>query len=352
VKKSALVVCAAALVASSSPARAHVGAAVAVAKFMTPADPGITHAEPNDTIAPMPFTWTTADASYLVTWNDGDADPTGRFTFYYMDHQPTFQVSADEIEAIATKIDEPSNVSGGFFASCYCEGDQGVTCPNVVRDPGGNCANQITWNTSGLAPGTYWVVAVNNDPPFHVYYATNAPIRVAHGGPALPAAVIVRPDGYGAWDTSYHLQWLADGKPPLTFDLAYGLEDTGTALMPQTQLAAGMTIAPNSDGTYSYDWDVSHLDNNKAYWLRLTVTDGDGKTAFTDSHYGVTVFHAGTTPPADLAMAPMKKSGCEIGSDGGAPARGMLALVLVLGALGTAFYVARRVARRGARRNG
>jgi hypothetical protein len=87
--------------------------------------------------------------------------------------------------------------------------------------------------------------------------------------------------------------------------------------------------------------------------LRLTVTDGDGKTAFTDSHYGVTVFHAGTTPPADMAIAPMKKSGCEIGSDGGAPPRGMLALVLVLAALGTAFYVARRVARRGgARRDG
>jgi hypothetical protein len=226
-----------------------------------------------------------------------------------------------------------------------------VTCPMVVRDPAGNCANQVMWNASAIAPGTYWIIAVNNDPPFHVYYSSNAPIRVAHGGTPLPSAVIVRPDGYGAWDTSYHLQWLADGPPPLTFDLAYGLEDTGTALMPQTPLASGMTIVPNSDGTYSYDWDVSQLANNKSYWVRLTVTDGDGKTAFTDSHFGVTVFHSGTTPSPDMAMAPKKKSGCEIGSDDGAPPRGMLAMLIVLAALATAFYVARRAAL-GDRRDG
>jgi hypothetical protein len=122
VKKAALVVCAAALVASSSPARAHVGAAVAVAKFMNPADPGVTHVDPNDTISPTPFAWTTADASITITWADGDADPTGRFTFYYMDHQPTFQVSADDVESVATKIDDVNNLAGGFFASCLPRG--------------------------------------------------------------------------------------------------------------------------------------------------------------------------------------------------------------------------------------
>jgi hypothetical protein len=349
VKKSALVVCAAALVsASSSPARAHVGAAVAVAKFMKPADPMIMHGDPNDTVTPTPYVWVTADASYTVTWDDGDADPTGRFTFYYMDHQPTFQVASDDIKTTGTIIDDAVNLAGGYFSSCYCEGDQGVTCPVIVRDPAGNCGNQIVWNTSGIAPGSYWVVAVNDDPPFHVAYATNVPIRVAHGGAPLPAINVVRPDGYGAWDTSYHLQWLADGKAPLSFDLAYGLEDTTTALTPQAQIFAGTAIAPNSDGTFSYDWDVSKLDNNKSYWVRITVTDADGKSAFTDSHYGVTVFHSGMMAPADMAMAPPKKSGCEIGPDGGgdgARSRGLV-LLFVLAALATTIYVARRAARR------
>lgn len=344
-KKSALVVCAALAAVPSSPAQAHVGAAVAVAKFKTPADPGVTHANPDDTVA-APFAWTTADASYTVTWDDGDNDPTGRFTFYYMDHQPTFQVSADDVETggIATKIDDPINTSGGFFASCYCDGDQGVTCPMVVRDPAGNCANQVTWNTSAIAPGTYWIVAVNNDPPFHVYYPSSAPIRVSHGGTPLPAALIVRPDGFDQWDTTYHLQWLADGKPPLSFALAYGLEDTGTALMPQAPIASGLMPAPAADGSFSYDWDVSQLQDHRAYWVRLTVTDGDGKSTYTDSHFAVTIFHPAPTP--DMAMAPKKKSGCEIGPDE-APSRGMMSTLAVLGALALAFYVARRAARRG-----
>jgi hypothetical protein len=355
VKKSALVVCVAlafcaalAVAVLPGPARAHVGAVVAVAKFMTPADPMVMHIDPNDTVTPSPFVWTTADASYTVTWSDGDTDPTGRFTFYYMDHQPTFQVSADDVETggIATKIDDPVNNSGGYFASCYCEGDQGVTCLDMARDPATNCANQIVWNTSGIAPGTYWVVAVNNDPPFHVYYPTNAPIRVSHGGQPLPAALIVRPDGFGAWDTMYHLQWLADGKAPLTFDLAYGVEDTGTALTPSGTIATGLSPTANADGSYGYDWDISQLDTNKGYWVRLTVTDGDGKKTFTDSHFATTVFHNGTVMPPDMAMAPKKKSGCEMGPDEG-PSRGGLSLLAVLGALAAAFYVARRAARRG-----
>ena len=120
----------------------------------------------------------------------------------------------------------------------------------------------------------------------------------------------MRPDGFGAWDTSYHLQWLADGKPPLTFDLAYGLEDTGTALMPQTTDRIGDRCRhANADGTYGYDWDMSQLGNNKAYWVRLTVTDGDGKSTFTDSHFAATIFHSGAMMPGpDMAMSRRRRS--------------------------------------------
>lgn len=356
-RKSALAVCAAcaAITVAAPPARAHVGAVVAVANFTTPADPMVTHADPNDTITPTPYQWIMADASYLLTWTDGDTDPTGRFTFYYMDHQPTFSVSADDIETggIATKIDDPINNSGGYYASCYCSGDQGVTCPDgtgtVMRDPNGDCANQILWNTSGIAPGTYWIVAVNNDPPFHTYSPSKAPIRVVHGGTPLPAAMIVRPDGFGAWDTSYHLQWVADGKAPLTFKLEYGLEDTGAAaLMPSTLLADGLMPTPGADGSYGYDWDVSQLGNNLSYWIRLTVTDGDGHSTYTDSHFATIIFHNGgmVVPSLDMSMGPpKKKAGCEIGADEG-PSRGGAALAIVFGALALAFYVARRAARR------
>lgn len=153
-------------------------------------------------------------------------------------------------------------------------------------------------------------------------------MRVVHGGTPLPAALIVRPDGFGAWDTSYHLQWIADGKAPLSFKLEYGLEDTGTALMPSATIAS-----------------ISQLGNNLAYRVRLTVTDGDGNSTCTDSHFATTIFHSGMTPSPDRAMAPKKKSGCQVGPDEG-PSRGGLSMLIVLGALALAFYVARRAARR------
>lgn len=331
----------------SSAARAHVGATVAVAKLTAPAEPTVTHADPNDTVAP--FTFATADASYTIKWVDGDTDPTGKFTFYYLDHQPTFQVTVDEIEqGVGTKINEPINLAGGYFASCFCSGDMGVTCPPDVRDSAGNCANELTWNTSAMPAGTYWLVAVNNDPPFHVYNPSGAPVRIAHGGTAAPAAIIVRPDGLGAWDNIYHLQWLASGKAPLTFDLAYGLEDTGFANTTMAEIAANVAATTNADGSFGYDWDISGLANNKAYWVRLTVHDADGATTFTDSHFGVTVFHSGgmMTPPPDMAMA-AKKSGCDVGATEPPGSSGGAAIWLGLAAVAIAIYLARRAGTRG-----
>jgi hypothetical protein len=359
VKKSVLVVCAAAtgaLFVGGGVAHAHIGANTAVAKFTNPPDPNVMRGDPNDTVPG--FAWVSADQSFTIKWDDGDSDPTGRFTFYYMDHHPNYEVTADDIEAgLATKIENDAvNASGGYFASCYCEGDQGVTCPTmddmgtpIVRSPTGNCANQLVWNTSALPPGTYWLVTVNNDPPFHVAYSSIAPVRISHGGTPLPAVFVMRPDGFGSWDQSYHMQWLADGKAPLTFDLAYGLEDTGAATATPTPLATGLQLTAGSDGTYTYDFDTSQLQTNKAYWVRIKATDADGNSTFTDSHYGITISHAGaTTPPPDLAMAPPKKSGCELGpDDGGSGARGRGALLAVLGALALAYFVARRAARRG-----
>src|SRR5262249_52909520 len=133
-----------------------------------------------------------------------------------------------------------------------CSTDLGVTCPPDPRDPGGNCANQLVWNTSGLAPGTYWLVAVNHDPPYYTWNVSGAPVRVVHGGTAPPAAVILRPDGFGAFDKTYHIQWLADGKAPLRFDLAYGLEETGAGNAIVGDIGSGVSATDNGDGSFGY----------------------------------------------------------------------------------------------------
>jgi hypothetical protein len=89
--------------------------------------------------------------------------------------------------------------------------------------------------------------------------------------------------------------------------------------------------------------------------VQIKATDADGNSTFTQSYFAVTVFHSGgmvTTPP-DMAMAPpMKKHGCQVGqmgspADDDTTARSWLSTLMVLAALATALYFARRAARRG-----
>jgi hypothetical protein len=174
---------------------------------------------------------------------------------------------------------------------------------------------------------------------------SNAPVRIAHGGaPLPPAVVVVRPDGYGSFDQRYHLQWLAAGTPPLTFTIYYGVEDTGTALQPSAGVTDGIAGIMNSDGTFAYDWDISSLSSNTIYWVRIKVTDGNGVSTYTDSHYGMTVYHNGPPLPSDMAMALPKKHGCGVDPDQ-PPLAALVSALATLGGIALAFYFTRR--RRG-----
>ena len=91
---------------------------------------------------------------------------------------------------------------------------------------------------------------------------------------------------------------------------------------------------------------MSQLDNNKAYWVRLTVTDGDGNDNLHRFALRRHRLPLGNDATPDLAMVPKQKPGCEIGPNE-APARGLVSTLAVLATLAAAFYVARRAARRG-----
>jgi hypothetical protein len=108
--------------------------------------------------------------------------------------------------------------SGGIYISCTCTPALGVVCPDAgPRD----CRDAFAWDTHALPDGTYWVIAVDYDPPFDVYSVSETPVRVAHGGaPAPPAVVVIPPDGIGVADRAYTIDGL--GAAPLTLDLEYG----------------------------------------------------------------------------------------------------------------------------------
>ncbi len=325
-------------------AAAHSGGQPVNAQFTSPLAPTTTPSAGGVMLAPV--TIPQADGTFDVTWADGDMDPTGLFTFYYLDHEPTFGVSADDIEQIATPIKEVGKAGlVQIYAGCNCDADAGagIVCADLgARD----CRNSFTWDTSAVPAGTYWVIALNDDPPFKLYNPSGVPVRIAHGGASLPPAVIaLRPDGFGSYDKSYRVQWYATGKAPLKIDLSHGTREPGAVLGPTTSIAKNVTAIMNPDGTQSYDWDVSKLTSLKVYFLRVTVTDADGVSAYTDSRYGLSVYHPGQMPdlsvpgggPADMGESPPPPGcSCNVGHAGLSP------LFALLAALGIAVLLFRR----------
>lgn len=330
----------------AAPAEAHVGAILAQARFSNPPGPKVT---PSDmgVIFDNSYPWASADQTFAPAWDDGDNDPTGNFAFYYLDHQPTFQLLAIFPQNLnlltkttATSTDPAHNESPvSIFAGCDCNPDAGVGgSPIVCPDAGGprDCRNNFTWDTSAVPAGSYWIVAVNNDDPLHLASVSNGPVRISHGGEPPPAVIVLRPDGFNSFDKSYRVQWAATGKAPLKFDLAYGLDDTAAVLMPPTPLATDVQAIANADGTWSWDWDISALDSLKVYYLRVTVTDANGVKAFTDSRYGLSVFHPmsdgdGGFVAADLSpiQLPPPKSGCSCDLAGPATPLALVPLALL-----------------------
>jgi hypothetical protein len=320
------------LVAALPPqAYAHVGAMVTPARITSP--PRLSIVAPDGgAVTPL----LVADTTVNVAWEDGDVDPTGRYYFYYLDHRPTAIITTFDVKAIATPIPEGS---GGIWISCTCSGDAGVICPDAgVRD----CRNAFAWDTSALPTGSYWVIAVDLDPPFNVYTVSETPVRVAHGGaPPPPAVVLLHPNGIGIADARYDADGLifgGGGSAPLTVDFEYGASAYPGVLDPTSvvERAAQPTVDP--DGRFRYVWDTSAIGADDVY-LRARVTDGLGRTVYSDSD-GVGIAHGGDGGVvirfADLGAPPPKKGGCDVAADGGGgglPLYALLASPLFVGVL-------------------
>lgn len=341
-------------------ARAHIGASVAKANYLHPAAPGtLTVIDGGVHYDYSSYVPEEADASYLITWTDGDTDPTGKFTFYFLDHCVSDALDADQMEMVGTIVhDTRGREARNVYVACDCDADAGVKCPDINdAGPTGErwCDNFVAFDTSALTDGEYWIAAVNNDPPFHVYNLSEAPVRVHHGNKPPPVVIITRPDGLLYADRSYETQFIALGTGPLTLDLSYGDNSVDKVLGPTMGLAKAIPVTRRPDGTTAWIWDTSSLANGN-YFLRATLKDAVGGHSYTDSRFPLAVFH----PPALDGGAPLdaaepmpddgapvilpapKKSGCEI-AGGSSPC----AFLLVFGALSALFT--RRALRRGSR---
>jgi hypothetical protein len=311
---------------------AHVGAVVSLARFkdppplLTAPDGGV-----HDTSIPS------ADGSFDIAWDDGDADPTGRYYFYYLDHQPPPGLDTATLVKQATPIAEGST---GIWAACFCISNATITCPDAPDAGPRDCRNDFAWDTHALAPGAYWIVAVDNDPPYYLWSASESPVRVGHGGTTPPpGAIFIQPNGIGSADQSYTIEWVAAGDGPLTFDLAWGPDNEPAVEGAATSIAAQVNATDEGGGKFSYVWDTSQLATADIY-VQLTVHDAGGRSTVTDS-LNLKIFHpaedAAVTHHPDLAVPRPTGGSCDTTPSDGSSATALfagvvLALLLVLAA--------------------
>jgi hypothetical protein len=290
----------AALFFCCSAAWAHKGTVVSLAQFTQP-PPLLTVPDAGTTIA-------TADVSYDIAWVDSDSDPTGRYFFYYLDRPPPSGTTTAKVAAQATALP-----LGGIWAACDCIDGPMVMCPDAgVRD----CRNGFTWDTSAVAPGAYWIVAVDNDPPYYLYSVSESPVRVGHGGSPPPGALFLAPNGIGSADQSYPVRWLAAGDAPFEFDLAWGknVDPIGAP----TAIGASIAAVDEGGGNFSYTWDTSQIPGGDIY-VQLTVRDAQARSSVTNSA-NLRIFHPGSPDLGrpDMAVAKTPTRGCEVGGSDGA----------------------------------
>ena len=303
----ARVLACAALVLDSA-ASGHNGAQLSRADFLHPAPFVETAADGGVTFSYVPEE---ADQRFRITWQDGDADPTGRFTFYYLDRAYPDAVTAAQIEMLGHPVVDVNGRAASVWASCTCDENLGVTCPPIDFADGGHrwCDNFVDWDTRSVPDGAYFIAAVNDDPPYHVHNLSLTPVRVSHGGSRPPIAIVLRPGGTGLADEGYEIALLAVGEPPLTVDLAFARDDAAHALGPVQAIATGLPVTLASDGAAHASWDTRAIPEG-SWFIRASVHDGLGRSAISDSRGGLSVLHlrdAGA--PTDLRLSSIQDLG-------------------------------------------
>lgn len=224
-----------------------------------------------------------ADASYTFAWVDSDQlTSTGTATidwFYTATNPPTFP-------------------AGGIPA-----GLEGT--PIVLGIPESDTANQYTWDTRGVAPGSYWIWSIVNEPPgergsIQIVAFSPGVVTIAHPGDDIsPAVVIKRPDSPYRWaDESYVVEYAAfdpDRSGRVRLEAARASHEDELILLADDLHTSTTTFHWNTSALPEGDW-----------LLRATLTDARGRTFSAYGRFFLLVVHAtlpdAGVPPADGAV--------------------------------------------------
>jgi MYXO-CTERM domain-containing protein len=212
------------------------------------------------------------DREYRFEWNDSNyITPTGTISidwFYTRNIPPTFQLGATPPELEGTPI--------------------------VLGVDEQDRTDAFTWDTSSVAPGSYWIWSRVNDLPGEVTLRINAfsrgVVTVAHpGDPVYPAIILATPPSpfviveTGSYDVAYE---------------AFDPDGTGRVMLEAMRTRTGtdaFVIAQDLPAARSatITWDVRALPEGN-WILRATLVDARGLRAQAYARFLVTIEHPTT----------------------------------------------------------
>jgi hypothetical protein len=161
----------------------------------------------------------------------------------------------------------------------------------AVTTPVSGSTYSTTWNTTGLATGSYPLTAVATDS--NNVSTTSAPITVSvtnsgGNGGSTPAVNITTPSNNQTVGGTVSLNAVATDTGSTVSKVQF-VGDSGTTLGPAITSAG-------ANGTYSYSWNSSSISNGK-HNIYAVVTDAKGNTA-NSAKYSITVNNS--TPPVTV----------------------------------------------------
>ncbi|HEY0840577.1 MAG TPA: hypothetical protein VGD74_10365 [Vulgatibacter sp.] len=210
------------------------------------------------------------DGSYRITWID-------------FDDQATTGETTIDVHAIRRM---PPTYRMGVVPRIDPDDPDHVVIATGI--PERNLANAIDWDTSAVAPGTWFVFTVAHDDPFEMWAFGRGAVSVARAGEEpWPAVIVTRPD-----DSTP----VADGSVELRYE-SFDPDGTGKVLLEATRSFDGqglVTLAADlpADPSGSFLWDTREVTPGD-WTIKATIVDGLERSSSAFGRFFVRVAHRG-----------------------------------------------------------
>ena len=177
-------------------------------------------------------------------------------------------VNVGQPVSITVEAENEGTLTETFDVSLYYDTELIETRTGISLDAGAITTLSFTWDTIGVAEGTYSVkveastVPGEQDITNNLY--TDGQVVVIDMVPPSTSPIVISPNGGGIWSGTRNITWTPSTDPdPITYEIEYSY-DGGT----WHPLAGGISET-------SYQWDTTTYQDSANYLIRVSAYDGE-----------------------------------------------------------------------------